>query len=55
MLNFKVIFTRLLATLLDCGELQKANYYGEDFATIEIESDGKIYTFSMRCDENGNR
>ena len=51
MLSFKIIFTRLLSALLDCSELKKANYYGEDFASIEVESNGKIYSFSMRCEE----
>lgn len=55
MLSFKDIFLRLLATLLDFGELKKSNYYGDDFATIELEKDGKQYCFSMRCEEKTNK
>ena len=51
MLDLKIIFTRLLATLMECGGLQKANYYGDDFATIEVVQEGKLYTFSMRCED----
>jgi hypothetical protein len=41
----------------ELGELQKANYYDEDFATLEFKKDGKIYSVSLRCEEvtDGNR
>lgn len=51
MKDFKSIFIKFLVDLLDFGELKKSNYYGDDFATIELEKDGKKYCFSMRCEE----
>ena len=35
----------------ELGELQKANFYSEDFATLEFKKDGKICTVSLRCEE----
>lgn len=51
MLTLKFIFTRFLSTMVELCTLQKANYYGEDFATIEMEQDGKLYTISMRSED----
>lgn len=49
--NITDVFWYFLDRARALGGLKKINYYGEDFATIKIEKDGKEYTFSMRCEE----
>ena len=33
------------------GELKETSYYTESHARIKVEKDGKIYTFSIICEE----
>ena len=45
---------KTLVLLAELGELKKANYYDEEFATLEFEKDGKTYCISMRCEDATN-
>ena len=33
------------------GKLTKATFYGRDYATIEFESNDKIYSVNISCEE----
>ena len=48
--SMKDFFKHLLNMVDSFGSLKKAQYYGDDFASIEVEKDGNIYVFSMRCE-----
>lgn len=45
------IFIFLLINMVKHGHLNKATFFGEDFATIEIENNGKLYSINVHCDE----
>lgn len=52
--SIKDIFLHLLLKVNNFGKLINTNYYSDDFATIVVERDGKVYTFSMRSEEDKN-
>ena len=54
--SMKDVFITLFGRVKDFGNLKTVNYYDDKFAKIEVEKDGKIYTFSMHCEDktNGN-
>ena len=56
----KNIFIKLINYVECNGELEKAAFYDEDFASIDFKKDDKSYSITIRCEKvntdanNGN-
>lgn len=47
----KNYFMFLMDNMQNFGELEKANFYGDDFASVEFEKDGKKYKISISSED----
>lgn len=47
----KNYFMFLMDNMQNLGELVKANFYGDDFASVEFEKDGKKYKISISSED----
>lgn len=45
------LFMLLLKLFVPEGSLQKASFYGGNYASIEYADSGKVYTISICCED----
>ena len=50
------MFVFLIINMVKFGQVEKATFYDEEFATVELMDGEKKYKISMRCEdaEDGN-
>ena len=52
----KDMFMFVITNMVKFGQISKATFYDDEFATVEIKNGDKTYRLSMRCEdaEDGN-
>ena len=45
------LFMFLIINMVKFGQVSKATFYDEEFATVELKGEEKTYRISMRCED----
>ena len=48
----KDLFMFMLVNMVKLGQLKSANYYGENFASVQFEADNKVYSINISSCDN---